>query len=404
MIERDVIVVGAGPVGLAAALAVRALGRTVTVVEEGAQDRIRPGSRAIFIHRASLEILERMRAGLGEELARHGLVFLTKRTLYRGRKVYEQTYPAPPAGGLPAATNLPQVVTERVLLEAAKAAGVEFIWSAPVTGASAGQDGVDLRTSSGEPLRARYVIAADGARSSVRESVGRKLEGPRTTNAFVIVDVREDEAAPLPKERIFHYEHPAAGGRNVLYVPFAGHWRVDLQCNESDDPEAWSGETNVRRWLPKVMPAKYADRVSWVSTYIFRQAIADRFADETRRVLLVGEAAHIFAPFGARGLNSGIPDAFLAAAAVDKALRATSPEEAAAAVDHFAVSRRAAAERNRASSSMALRHLTAATPWRRNVRFAAAQFARRSESARRWMDKAPYGPQLGKPDADGMQY
>ena len=106
----------------------------------------------------------------------------------------------------------------------------------------------------------------------------------------------------------------------MLQVPFAGHWRVDLQCHAHDDPDAFSGPDGVRRWLPLVMPARYAERVTWVSTYVFRQAVADRFTDPARRVLLVGEAAHVFAPFGARGLNSGIPDAFIAARAVRAAL------------------------------------------------------------------------------------
>ena len=81
------------------------------------------------------------------------------------------------------------------------------------------------------------------------------------------------------------------GFRNVLFVPFAGHWRVDLQCQPTDDPHAFSGADGIRRWLPRVMPAKDADRVTWVSTYVFRQAIANAFTDASRRILLVGEAA-----------------------------------------------------------------------------------------------------------------
>src|SRR5690242_16563121 len=124
MLERDVVVVGAGPVGLTAALAIRANDRAVTVIEAGGMDRVRPGSRAIFIHRATLQILERIRAGLGLELASHGLAWSTKRTLYRGKEVYRRTYPPPRMGVLPAATSLPQVVTERVLHDACVAAGV----------------------------------------------------------------------------------------------------------------------------------------------------------------------------------------------------------------------------------------------------------------------------------------
>jgi 3-(3-hydroxy-phenyl)propionate hydroxylase len=152
------------------------------------------------------------------------------------------------------------------------------------------------------------------------------------------------------------------------------------------------------------MPAKYADRVTWVSTYVFRQAIATSFVDPTRRILLAGEAAHVFAPFGARGLNSGVADAFVAAKAIDAALRAATPEAADRFVDDFAESRRAAAERNRAASSTALTHLVASSPARRVVRSAAAQLAPFVPSIGKWMDAAPYGPPLGEADRDGMFY
>lgn len=404
MIERDIIVVGAGPVGLTAALALRSLRREVTVVEAGAQDRVRPGSRAIFIHRASLLVLERIRPGLGVELNSHGLTWQTKRTLYRGREVFSRTYPAPKGNGLPAATSLPQLVTEQVLYNSCLTAGVEFIWNTQVTKASASTDDVTLETEAGTVLKARYVIASDGARSTVRETAGLHLEGPQTTNAFVIVDAAEDPSRPLPVERVFHYEHPAVDGRNVLFVPFAGHWRIDLQCHPRDNPESFSGVDGARQWLPSVIRADFVDRITWVSTYIFRQAVANSFTDNHHRILLTGEAAHVFAPFGARGLNSGIPDAFLAAGAVDAALKADKKVDADIAVSHFATSRRAAALRNRESSNIALRHLTAPTALLRLKRRLAAGVAGVIPKTGRWLDHAPYGPALGPADSDGMQY
>lgn len=401
---RDIVIVGAGPVGLTAALAVRATGRRATVVEAGAPDRIRPGSRAIFLHRVTLEVLERIRPGLGRELARRGLAWRTKRTLYRGREVFRRTYPSSPPDALPAATSLPQVVTEAFLLEACIEAGVEFIWNTEVVAAASTPEGVTLKTADGAALAARYVIAADGSRSAVRESAGLRLEGPRTSNAFVIVDVAEDPANALPVERVFHYEHPGIGFRNVLFVPFAGHWRVDLQCHAADDPDTFSSDAGVRDWLAKVMPAKYAGRVTWVSSYVFRQAIANQVADASNRILLAGEAAHVFAPFGARGLNSGVADAYVAAHAIDTALRADTPAAADRAIRDFARSRRAAAERNRAASSTALTHLEASSPIRRAVRRAAALLAPSFSSIGRWMDRAPYGPPLAGADEHGMYY
>ena len=404
MSEHEVVVVGAGPVGLAGALALSARGRSVAVVEAGDALRPRPGSRAIFIHKVSLEILERVRPGLGRDLNRHGLAWQTKRTLFRGTEVYRRSYPPVPSGALPSATSLPQEVTERILLQACVDAGVTFVWNTPIAQAAADTDRVRLESEDRSVLSARYVIAADGARSSVRDSAGLRLEGPRTTSAFIIVDAAEDAENPLPIERVFHYQHPDVGGRNVLFVPFAGHWRVDLQCHPDDDPDAFSGADGVRRWLSSVMPARYADRITWVSSYVFRQAIANQFVDPSGRILLAGEAAHVFAPFGARGLNSGIADVFVAAEAIDCALRSGSVGAGSAAIAEFADSRRAAAERNRAASSVALRHLTAASAVRRAILLVAGRLAPSFQAVGRWMDKAPYGPQLTVPDRHGMYY
>jgi 3-(3-hydroxy-phenyl)propionate hydroxylase len=392
--DRDVLVVGAGPVGLAAALALRARGISATVLEAEPADRQRPGSRAIYTHRATLEIIERNTPGLGHELASHGLVWPTKRTLFRGREVYRQTYPPPPKGVLPPLTSLPQVEQERVLFDACKAAGIEFVWEAEIVSVATDPDGVTLTTAGGDTWSARCVVGADGARSAVRAGIGAELQGDRSENSFVIVDVDDDPDHPLPLERVFHYEHPAVDGRNVLLVPFAGGWRVDLQCRVEDDPDSFSSPEGVRAWLRRVLPDSYAERVSWVSTYRFLQVIADTFVDEHRRVLLVGEAAHLFAPFGARGMNSGVADADAAAAAIQQALGATVRGVAEEAVATFDRERREAAEWNRYAAGKALAYMQARDLVTNAKRRAAALAARRVTRAGKWLDSRPYGPRL----------
>ena len=404
MSGHPVLVVGAGPAGLAAALALRARGLPATVVEADPEDRPRPGSRAIFVHRESLEHLERTCPGLGWEIASQGLVWSTKRTFWGDREVYARTYPPGDPSALPHSTNLPQVATERLLQDACKEAGVEFLWDAPVAGVVVTPGGVELTTASGECLQARYVIGADGARSSVRREIGVAMEGSRSRSSFVIVDVEELPEDPLPLERRFYYGHPVVGRRNVLLVPFAGGWRVDLQCRPGDELERFNDPEGVRAWLGQVMPARYADRVRWVSTYQFLQVVAADLADPLRRVLLVGEAAHLFAPFGARGMNSGIADAAAAAAAVEAALGAADAGAATAAVDNFALQRRTAAVHNRDAAGAALAHMQARDPVTRAKRRLAAELARVSRRAGAWLDAAPYGPRGGPREQRNGRY
>jgi 3-(3-hydroxy-phenyl)propionate hydroxylase len=396
---RPVVVVGAGPVGLAAALALRHEGLPVIVLEAGPEGRSRPGSRAIFVHRESLEHLDRFSPGLGWRIAEHGLVWSTKRTFWGERQVYERTYAPRDPRVLPHSTNLAQTATEGFLAAACLAAGVEFAWEQSITEVQTSPDGVWLRTEEGVGWRAGYVIAADGAHSAVRRSLGITMEGGRSENAFVIVDVAEDVDTPLRPERIYYYEHPAVDGRHVLLVPFAGGWRADLQCRPDDNAEHFADPDGVRRWVGRVLPERYADRITWVSTYRFLQVVSETFVDVHRRVLLVGEAAHLFAPFGARGMNSGIPDASAAALAVRQALE--SPGSAPESVHAFNTSRRTAALYNRDAAGLALTHMQARGTRVRVKRRAAAWAALTGARAGRWLDSAPYGPRSRAGDGGG---
>lgn len=89
---NPVVVVGAGPVGLSAALALRAHGLPVLLLEADPEDRERPGSRALFVHRETLGLLDGMQPGLAAEITSYGRTWQTKRTLYRGREVYSRTF------------------------------------------------------------------------------------------------------------------------------------------------------------------------------------------------------------------------------------------------------------------------------------------------------------------------
>ncbi|WP_033004646.1 NAD(P)/FAD-dependent oxidoreductase, partial [Geobacillus sp. WSUCF1] len=121
--------------------------------------------------------------------AKHGVVWPIKRTLFRGKEVYMKRYPAPDPNALPPFTSLPQVEAEKFLYQACLKAGVEFVWETPVADVKTDEEGATVITASGEQWSCDYLIAADGARSTVRQSVGIEMEGPRTKDYFVVVDV-----------------------------------------------------------------------------------------------------------------------------------------------------------------------------------------------------------------------
>jgi len=400
----ETLVVGAGPVGLTAALALRSKGLGVTVMEAEPEGRLRPGSRAIFIHKATLQSIEQIVPGLGREIASQGLVWPTKRTFWRGREVFVRHYPTPDPTKLPPFSSLPQVEIERYLMAACQKAGVDFVWSSSVSQVETSPDGVKVTTSGGQVWTTKYLIGADGSRSGVRRALGIEMEGSRSENSYVVVDVSENPAAPLPLERVFHYEHPGAGHRNILIVPFKGGWRVDLQCLEEDNPNDFSTEEGVKRWLSKVMPAKYAECITWISTYQFLQLVAKQFTDSNRRVLLVGEAAHLFAPFGARGMNSGVADAVSAATAIDAALNAPDAATANNLIEEAANTRLTAARYNRDAAGLALNHIHASTRVMKTKRVLAALVAPYWKKAGAWLDEGPYGPRSGPPGQAASKY
>jgi 3-(3-hydroxy-phenyl)propionate hydroxylase len=391
--EAPVIVVGAGPVGLFAALALRAHRVPVVLLEADPADRHRAGSRALYVHGKSLALLESTSPGLGAELAARGVLWNVRRTLYRGREVYAREFPPHDlARGLPPFTSLRQSETERVLLDACAQAGVDVRWNHPVTEVVAHSAGVTVATTTGETWSGSHIVGADGARSTVRKRTGSSLDGSAAEGFHVVVDVADEPGGTPSLERVMHYEHPAAQGRGVLVVPYANGFQVDVQSQAGDDPDVIASRGEVRRWLPELIGPTPSARITAISVYRFLQLIADDFTDPHHRILLVGEAAHLFPPFGARGMNSGFVDAQAAAAAI--AVGRRSPAANAGAVREFATSRRAAAEVNSAAAGAALRHLRPPSTAARLRRGAAARLAPVVPRFGEWLEHAPYGPRV----------
>ena len=269
--------------------------------------------------------------------------------------MFARTYPASGGdGSLPHFTSLPQVRTEGYMLDTLADAGVEVHWETPVETVESGERGVRVESAGGAVWEPDYVVGTDGAGSTVRKEIGGSFEGTESENSFLIADVAEVEDDPRPRERVFHYDHPEVGGRNVLLVPFRGGWRVDVQCLDEDAPESLAGERRMGETVARTLGERYRDRVEWLSEYKFKQVTADRMVDDHDRVLLAGEAGHLFAPFGARGMNSGVADAEAAASAITVALNARVEATARAEITRYGIQRLRAAEFNRDATDEAL--------------------------------------------------
>jgi len=309
-VRHPVVVVGGGPIGVAAALDLGLQGVPVVVLDD--HEGIGEGSRAICFSKRCLEIADRY--GCAGPMVDKGVVWNLGKVFHRDRKVFEFNL-LPEAGHrFPAFINLQQPYFEKYLVDRVReaqgtGAPIELRGRNRVTRIEPrdGHVALEIGTPDGPyRLEADWVIAADGAGSPLRRMMGLEATGRVFRDSFLIADIRMTNTE-FPTERWFWFE-PAhgKGASTLLHKQPDGEWRVDFQIGWDVDRAEELKEENIRARLDAFLGPEVAYELVWTSIYTFQCRRMERFRHG--RVLFAGDAAHQVSPFGARGANSGIQD------------------------------------------------------------------------------------------------
>ena len=226
--RHSVIVVGAGPVGLAAAIDLAQRGVRVLLLDDN--DRIGEGSRAICFSKRALEVCDRL--GVAEKMLAKGVTWQLGKVFRGKEKIYEFDL-LPEAGHkFPAFINLQQYYAEAYLVERALELDlIEIRWKNRVIGLAPLPEGARLTVETPEgpyELEADWLVACDGAGSPLRALMGLDFKGKVFQERFLIADVKMK--ADFPTERWFWFDPPFHAGQSaLLHKQPDDVWRIDLQ-------------------------------------------------------------------------------------------------------------------------------------------------------------------------------
>src|SRR5689334_5934298 len=377
--EHAVVVVGAGPVGLSLAIDLAQRGQKVVLLDDA--DRIGEGSRAICFSKRSLEFWDRL--GVGQRMVDKGVVWSVGKIFHGASQLYQFNLLPEEGHKRPAFINLQQFYAEAYLVDrVAQLPDIDLRWCNKVSGLERRNEYVALTVDTPEgPYRmhAQYVVACDGARSSLRQMVGAEFSGQVFEDQFLIADVRM--SAEFPTERWFWFDPPFHAGRSaLLHKQPDDVWRIDLQLSRFADPAVEKQPESVRPRIARMLGHDKFD-FEWISLYKFRCRRMDRFIHG--RVIFAGDAAHQVSPFGARGANSGLEDAENLAWKLDRVLRGTSPE---GLLESYHIERSAAADENIRESTRSTDFMAPNSHQEARLRKAVLSLAKETEFGKRMVN------------------
>jgi 3-(3-hydroxy-phenyl)propionate hydroxylase len=344
-------------------------------------DRIGEGSRAICFSKRSLEFWDRL--GIGQRMVDKGVVWSVGRIFHGEQQLYQFNLLPEPGHKRPAFINLQQFYAEAYLVDrAGELAAIDLRWRNKVIGLEQRNDHAVLTIETPDGayrLRADYVVACDGARSSLRQMVGAEFAGQVFEDQFLIADVRM--MAEFPTERWFWFDPPFHAGRSaLLHKQPDDIWRIDLQLDRDADPVAERRPENVRPRIARMLGHDQFE-FEWISLYKFQCRRMDRFRHG--RVIFAGDAAHQVSPFGARGANSGLEDAENIAWKLDRVLKGTSPESL---LESYHTERSAAADENIRESTRSTDFMAPSSRQEARLRKAVLSLAKETEFGKRMVN------------------
>jgi 2-polyprenyl-6-methoxyphenol hydroxylase-like FAD-dependent oxidoreductase len=307
----EVLVVGAGPVGLTVAASLTGHGHDVTVVDRQATGA--NTSRAAVVHPRTLEMLERI--GVSKRLAGRGIHAPQFSIRDGDRELVPVRFDRLPTE-YPYTLMVPQNITEQVLLDRLEELGGKVHRPCVATGLSQTAEGVEVTLEGGEAISARYVVAADGMNSTIRDLAGLGSSGNGALPlSFTLADVRVDGGLPPDQVLLFFSRQ----GMLVVAPLPDGSFRL---VAEVDDAPEQPDVAYAQRLLDTRGPHRRTARVTeviWGSRFRIHEQVADRY--RAGRVLLAGDAAHTHSPAGGQGMNLGLRDAVTLGDALSVALR-----------------------------------------------------------------------------------
>jgi 3-(3-hydroxy-phenyl)propionate hydroxylase len=305
----SVVICGAGPIGLVAALTLARFGVASIVLDR--KSTFNDGSRAICIARSSMHVLAHI--GAVQPFLDKALGWTTGRTFHRGRQILEFDMPHSDHERFLPMYNLQQQYIEQYLYDAAaRSPLIDLRWQSEAVGVMQAGTSVSLqvRDPAGTyTIEAPWLLAADGARSAIRSMRGKRLKGENYEGRYVIADVKMVHDYPTIRRALFD---PACrpGGTVLIHKQPDDIWRIDYQLGDSESADEATRESNVRKSVAAVL----ADightgpwDLEWWSIYSANTLALDDYRDG--RIVFIGDSAHIVPIFGVRGLNNGIADA-----------------------------------------------------------------------------------------------